>query len=147
MTIQPLTLTTSVPHGKVSPKRRATTPDMKNRAGVPTAAPSATSAPPINSSDKCICPLFAHDRSITALSSCFLQLLQIDPRDQHVDSRNAEADSLPDDGRQHHDRQENENVGAIRGGGGNLGKECVNAAEQGQDDDLPQDRVAVGPCL
>src|SRR5262249_37072369 len=45
MSTQPLTFTTSVPHGKVSPKRRATAPETKKRVGVPTMAPNTTSAP------------------------------------------------------------------------------------------------------
>jgi hypothetical protein len=57
MTTQPLTFTTRVPQGKVSPNRRAMTPDTKKRDGVPTMAPKATIAPPISSSDKDIAPI------------------------------------------------------------------------------------------
>ena len=47
MTAQPLTFTTSVPQGKVSPTRSPTILDTKKRSGVPTIAPALTSAAPV----------------------------------------------------------------------------------------------------
>src|SRR5476649_149287 len=50
---QPVTFTTRVPQGKVSPTRWPTILATKKRSGVPTMAPALTSAPPIRRSIRC----------------------------------------------------------------------------------------------
>src|SRR5471030_254558 len=53
MTKQPVTFTTKVPQGNVSPTRWPTILATKKRSGVPTIAPALTSAPPIRRSIRC----------------------------------------------------------------------------------------------
>src|ERR1700722_15911329 len=50
----PLTLTTIVPHGNVSPTRRATKPDSQNLAAPPSTLPRATPLPPLIVSIACL---------------------------------------------------------------------------------------------
>src|SRR5580693_7009925 len=51
----PLTLTTTVPQGNVSPTRRATKPDSQNLAVPPSTLPSATHITPLIVSTACLC--------------------------------------------------------------------------------------------
>src|SRR3984957_8004386 len=50
----PLTLTTIVPHGNVSPTRRATKPDSQNLAVPPSTLPRATHITPLIVSTACL---------------------------------------------------------------------------------------------
>src|ERR1700685_4037480 len=50
----PLTLTTMVPHGNVSPTRRATKPDSQNLAVPPSTLPRATHMTPLIVSTACL---------------------------------------------------------------------------------------------
>src|ERR1700684_929140 len=53
----PLTLTTTVPQGNVSPTRRATKPDSQNLAVPPSTLPRATHITPLIVSTACLCCL------------------------------------------------------------------------------------------
>src|ERR1700722_13882978 len=55
----PLTLTTTVPHGNVSPTRRATNPDSQNLAVPPSTLPRVTHMTPLIVSTACL-DLFSH---------------------------------------------------------------------------------------
>ena len=131
----PVTFTTIVPQGNVSPTRRPINPDTKNRAAPPSALPNATHASPIKvsrswfnqapnnpctpgcnsftSSNVLIHPRFTESGEVSWLISvrslvAFSVRFQIDAIQQHVNARDAEPDGLPDRCRQHHDGQQHE---------------------------------------
>src|ERR1700722_15998737 len=62
----PLTLTTTVPHGNVSPTRRATKPDNQNLALPPSPLPRATHMAPLIVSTACLVLFSARDICLTA---------------------------------------------------------------------------------